>query len=130
MDETIDKKIVSFFYIIIYTLKEHMIVKLKDKEVELKASFRAYMLYENITQKSFAPTTMTDVITFFYCILITSAKDYDFKYNEFLDMLDERPEYLTEFSEWLVDEFNKNTRLSPNESEDKKKVQKTQKVTK
>ena len=100
-----------------------MIVNLKGEDVELKTSFRAYMLYENITEKSFAPTTMTDIITFFYCILITSAKDFDFKYNEFLDMLDERPEYLNEFSEWLVDEFNKNNRLSPKEPEDKKKVQ-------
>ena len=98
-----------------------MIVNIKDREVELRTSFRAYMLYENITQKSFAPTTMTDVITFFYCILITSAKEYDFKYDEFLDMLDDRPEYLTEFSEWLANEFNKNDRLSP--ETEKKKVQ-------
>lgn len=98
-----------------------MIVKIKDREVELRTSFRAYMLYENITQKSFAPNTMTDVITFFYCVVITSAKEYDFKYDEFLDMLDERPEYLTEFSEWLVNEFNKNDRLSP--EAEKKKVQ-------
>ena len=99
-----------------------MIVKIHDKDVELKTTFRAYMLYENITQKSFAPQTMTDVITFFYCVLITSAKDYDFMYNEFLDMLDDRPEYLTEFSEWLVEEYNKNQKFSPETDEDKKKV--------
>lgn len=99
-----------------------MKIEINDKEVTLRLSFRAYMIYENITGKSFAPATMTDIINFFFCVLITSANDYDLKYNDFLDILDARPEYMTEFSEWLAAEFSKNDRLGPDVEDDKKKV--------
>lgn len=102
-----------------------MVFKINEKEFELKMSFRAYMLYENITGKSFEPTTMTDIINFFYCVVITSAKDYDYKYNDFLDALDDNQNLMVEFSEWLTNEYTKNEMLSPSEDEDsKKKVKK------
>jgi predicted sulfurtransferase len=101
-----------------------MTIKLQEKEVELKMSFRAYMLYENITGKSFEPTTMTDIINFFYCVIITSSKDYDYKYNDFLDALDEDANLMIQFSEWLTNEYTKNGMLSPSEDETKKKVMK------
>lgn len=85
------------------------------------------MIYENITGKSFEPTTMTDIINFFFCVVLTSSKDYDLKYNDFLDILDEHPQYMVEFSNWLSDEYTKSNMLSPEPEEgeeDKKKVTK------
>ena len=103
-----------------------MVFKINEKEYELKSSFRAYMLYENITGKSFEPTTMTDIINFFYCIVITSSKDYEYKYNDFLDTLDENANLMVEFSEWLTNEYTKNAMLSPEDKpeDSKKKVKK------
>ena len=99
-----------------------MIVRINDKEVTLRMSFRAYMIYENITGKSFAPQTMTDVINFFFCILITSANDYDIMYNDFLDALDQNPDYMVQFSDWLNDEYKKEQKYSPEKKKKKKKV--------
>ena len=48
-----------------------MTIRIKGKEYTLKSSFRSYMIYENITGKSFEPTTMTDIINFFFCVVIT-----------------------------------------------------------
>lgn len=104
-----------------------MKIKIEEQEVELKMSFRAYMLYENITGKSFEATNMTDIINFFFCVLITSSKNYDYKYNDFLDTLDENPNLLVEFSSWLESEYTKNKMLSPDVEEDEEKKTRTSK---
>lgn len=77
--------------------------KIKNKSYEMKYGLRAMMMYENIAEHSFAPTTMTDIITFLYCIVITSAEDYSYKFDDFIDYLDKHPETLNEFTEWLND---------------------------
>ena len=75
--------------------------KIKNKNYEMKYGIRAMMMYENITNHSFAPTTMTDVVTFLYCIVITSTEDYSYTFDDFIDALDKHPEMLNEFTEWL-----------------------------
>ena len=101
-----------------------MIVKIKDREVELKYSLRSVMLYENIQKKSFAPETTTDVLVFMFCVIVGSDKDLQLDFNEFLDMIDDNPNLVVEFSNWLVAETTKNNQLSPDD--DKKKVTKIQ----
>jgi hypothetical protein len=98
-----------------------MILKIKDKEVELKYSFRSLMLYENIQNKSFTPSTTTDVLVFMYCVIMGSAKDLDFTFDEFLDLVDEDQTLVIKFSNWLTKEINKQNTLSPEEEEDDKK---------
>ena len=104
-----------------------MILKIKDKDVTLKYSFRSLMLYENIQNKSFTPSTTTDVLVFMYCVIIGSEKDLDFTFDEFLDMIDEDQTLVIKFSEWLTKEINKQNTLSAEEKEeesDKKKLKK------
>lgn len=95
----------------------------KDKEYELKYSFRALMIYENITQKSFQPKNLTDIITFFYSTVLSSAKE-PIDFNEFIDWLDEHVEELNNFSEWLMGSLNLNKEKAP---EPKKKANKDNK---
>lgn len=78
-----------------------MKIKINKKTIELKYSLRAMLMYENITKQPFTPKTMTDVVTFMYCIVLSSAKDYSLKFEEFLDYMDAHPETLTDFAEWL-----------------------------
>ena len=78
-----------------------MKVNLNDKEIELKYSFRALMAYENVMDKSLEMNTLSDILTFFYCIVITSAKDNSIKFDDFMDYLDEHPEAVAEFNSWL-----------------------------
>ena len=57
-----------------------------------------------------------------------SDKEVDLTFDEFLDMVDENPEMIVEFSTWLTKELNKDSMLSPSEEEseeDKKKVKKS-----
>lgn len=91
-----------------------MKITINDKEIELKYTMRSMMLYENITEKSFTPSTMTDLITFMYCIVVASSKDYSLKFDDFIDYLDENPAVLNEFSEWIVNIISANDTLKKN----------------
>ena len=106
-----------------------MTIKIKDREVTLKYTFRSLILYENIQNKSFAPDTTTDVLIYMFCIILASDKELDLTFDEFLDMVDDNPGLIVKFSDWLVKELNKDTMLSPSEEEseeeDKKKVKKS-----
>ncbi len=78
-----------------------MKVTINDKEIELKYTLRSMLMYENITDKTFNPSTMSDVITFMYCIVVASSKDYSLKFDDFIDWLDENPNIINEFGEWI-----------------------------
>lgn len=78
-----------------------MKITIKEKEIELKYTLRSMLMYENITEKTFNPSTMSDVITFMYCIVVASSKDYSLKFDDFLDWLDENPNTINEFGEWI-----------------------------
>lgn len=79
-----------------------MKITIKDKEIELKQTIRALMLYENIENKTFNPTTTTDFVTYMYCVVVASSKDYSISFEDFMDAIDENPDKLKEFSEWLI----------------------------
>lgn len=78
-----------------------MKVTINDKEIELKYTLRSMLMYENITDKTFNPSTMSDVITFMYCIVVASSKDYTIKFDDFIDWLDDNPNIINEFGEWI-----------------------------
>ncbi len=96
----------------------------KDKEYELKYSFRALIIYENITKKNFNPTSISDILIFFYSILCASGKGDVFDFNDFMDIIDEKPSLVKEFSEWLTQTLTMNTSLSPIDDEEVKKAEK------
>lgn len=79
-----------------------MKITIKEKEIELRQSVRALMLYENVEGKSFSPQSTTDIITFLYCVVVSSSKDYTISFDDVLDWVDENPTMIGEFSQWLV----------------------------
>ena len=81
-----------------------MKVIINDKEITLKSSFRAMVAYEQITDHIFSPSTVTDILVYFYCCII-SSKEYDgtLTFDEFMDYLDDNPTILQEFSEWMTE---------------------------
>jgi len=91
-----------------------MQITLNKKKITLKYTLRAMMMYENMTQKSFSPNTITDVITFMYCVVIASSKDYSITFDQFIDYIDEHPETMTKFAEWIQDTGNVQADLSKN----------------
>ena len=81
----------------------NMKVQILGRDIELKATFRAYIIFENITGKSFQQlSTLADVLTFFYATILGSAKTTDISFDDFLDFIDENPNIVTEFSEWIA----------------------------
>lgn len=81
----------------------NMKVQILGRDIELKATFRAYIIFENITGKSFQQlSTLADVLTFFYATILGSAKVTDISFDDFLDFIDANPNVVTEFSEWMA----------------------------
>ena len=78
-----------------------MTITINEKTIELKYSLRAMLMYENMTDKTFNPSTLTDVITYMYCVVVSSSKDYSIKFDDFIDVLDSDPSIITKFTEWL-----------------------------
>lgn len=100
-----------------------MKIKFNNNEYEMKYSFRALMIYENIMGKSFNPQGLTDIIIFFYSTVLANSNNATILYDDFLDWLDENPNELNNFSEWLMDALGLNSFLTPEvkDKKDKKK---------
>lgn len=103
-----------------------MIINVKGKDVTLKYSFRAMIMYENIKNESFSPKTLTDVLIFMLCVIVSSDKTVQFNFDDLLDMIDTDPSIVEEFSNWLTSEVSKQNLLS----QDKEVVVDEEKKTK
>jgi len=79
-----------------------MKITIKDKEIELKNTLRSMIMYENIAEKSFNPETVTDIITYMYCVVVASSNDYTLTFDEFINYVDENPTIFDEFGQWLT----------------------------
>ena len=101
-----------------------MKVTIKQQEVELRYSMRALFQYESITGQSFNPKTLQDFCTFFYCVLVSSNKDLDLTFDDFIDeVIDPNPQVMNQFAEWLSNTMAKNNFLS-NATQSKEKESK------
>lgn len=90
-----------------------MIIKIKDTEAEVRQTFRAHIIYEQITGSTFAPKNVTDVITFFYSTVMACNPDLTLDFNEFLDWLDGTPDTLAEFVNFLTDSDKRQQAMAP-----------------
>ena len=79
-----------------------MKVVIKEQEIELKKTMRSYMMFESITDKAFAPKTLTDMITYFYCVVMSSCKGLELTFDEFIDWIDEHDGIMPQFTQWLA----------------------------
>ena len=99
-----------------------MKIQISDTTIELKYSFRAYMIYEQITDGSFTPKGMKEIITFFYSVVMGSNKNLTITLDDFIDWLDSNPEMINNFSTWLADNINRQNELAPKEEKNIKEV--------
>lgn len=103
-----------------------MNININDREIELRYTFRAHILYENITGETFTPGGLSSIINFFYATIMATDRDSTLDYEEFLDWLDENAEKLKEFATWLTKNIQKDEVLM----EDKKDTENQKKVKK
>lgn len=103
-----------------------MEIIIKDTTIKLKMSFMAFILYEEQTNKSFSPNNLSSMLRFFYCIVLASNKNLTITFDEFIDELDEHPQLLSDFSNWVIEQNNFQNQLVKDEENNKpkKKVKK------
>ncbi len=97
-----------------------MTIDFNDKEIELRFTFRADMIYENIMQKSFKAQTETEWIVYFYSTYLAITDDTDLGLDDFILKLDESPKVLYDFIQWYVDFQSNNMKLIPKEKDESK----------
>lgn len=91
-----------------------MKINLHEKDIELKNTMRSMIMYENITEKTFNPQSVTDIIIYMYCVVVASSQDYSITLDEFIEYIDAHQEVFEEFGEWLTKVANSNTILKKN----------------
>lgn len=98
-----------------------MKIKIKDLEITLKNSFRSLIIYEAMTKKTFKPETITDVIVYFFSVISASANPQQVDWDDFMNWLDENPNAIAEFQNWLTSTMSFNSQFG---NDAKKKVKK------
>lgn len=78
-----------------------MEVKINDEVVTLKYGFRALMMFEKITGKTFQGGGLNDALTLFYCCYVAGNLDTTVTFDDFIDYLDNNPNEVVRFTEWL-----------------------------
>ncbi len=83
---------------------EMITLKISGVPYTIKKTFRSLLLFEQMTNKSINDSSenLTDIIVLFYCIVKASNKNFEKTYDEFIDLIDEKPEILSEFSKYLL----------------------------
>ena len=52
-------------------------------------------------KQTFNPVTISEIIMYFYCVIIASDTELEITYDDFLTWLDDNPNSLSEFTQWL-----------------------------
>ena len=98
-----------------------MNINIQGKDVELKRSLRSMIFYESLAGKPFEPKQLVDIITYFYSVVMSSERTLTITLDEFVDLLDENPQLLIDFSTWLAHVFALESQLKEVKEDEKKK---------
>lgn len=79
-------------------------IKINGKEYKVKQSLRALMLFEQITGRFATEITpsINDTVVLFYSLLKSNNKDFEISQDELIDIIDEQPEILDNFNDYLL----------------------------
>ncbi len=97
-----------------------MKINIKGKQIELKNKLRSLMIYEQITEKVFNPVTVTDMILYFYCVVLANEPSIDLDFNSFMEILEDEPDLFVRFNEWIVKTNKINQQFSDEDADVKK----------
>lgn len=94
-----------------------MTVNINGKNITLKYSFRALIIYEKITNEVFAPKNLTNILIYFYSTIMASDKECTLTFESFTDWLDANPIEMDNFSKWLNEVAGRNGYINGNTDE-------------
>lgn len=97
-------------------------MNINNTEIKLKNTFRALIIFEEITGKSFTGNGIKEILIYFYSVILANNSEFDMTFENFIDYLDDNKEKLNEFIEWLssINERNKITTTEESGDEVKK----------
>lgn len=76
-------------------------IKIREDEFTIKQSFRTFLLYEEMTGKQVTDIeTIKDVLNLLYCTFKGCNKNWNYTFDEFLDIVDEQPEIFEQFNKF------------------------------
>lgn len=93
-----------------------MTININGTELQIKNSFRNYVIYERIAGESFSKMeSLEDLLNLYYACVLASAHraDKTVSVNEFYDFIDANPQSITDFAEWLSVEMSNSNMLNP-----------------
>lgn len=104
-----------------------MKLTIKGKEIELKYTIRAIIIFEKIANKPFQTNSVTDIYLFLYSIILANDTTLNLTFDELINMCDDNPAIIRDFNQFLQDEYNKqavfdNNNEAADTKETKKKV--------
>ena len=99
-----------------------MKIKINDKEIDLKITMRAMIIFEKIADKPFNPITITDLILYFYATILACCPDFDMTFDSFLSYLDDNSDLFKQFTDFINSENEKQNQLNNKSNELKKKT--------
>lgn len=83
---------------------KELTIQLGGKQYKIKKTYRSLLLYEEETGKliSEMKQSIKDLLILFYCI-IKANNTIDFTFTQFIDMIDNEPQIMDNFNNYLVD---------------------------
>ena len=89
-----------------------MTIQIKDNTIELKQTLRSMIIFEKIAERTFSITNISDVVIYFYSVVLASNLNSNITFDDFVDWLDDNPNAFNQFNEWLTTEAEKNKKLT------------------
>ncbi len=99
------------------------VIKIKDKEYNIKYTIRALFIFEAITGKPFAVKTLLDNYILLYSIILANNQEDVLDWDDFLEALDSDPELFQKINE-VIENQNKKDKLVVEEDTGEKKKRK------
>lgn len=84
---------------------EKTTIEISGRQYTVKQSFRALMLFEEMTNKSVNQIneSVNDLLKLFYCILKgNNLLTFEYTFDNFIDIIDEHPEAFQHFNDYLA----------------------------
>ena len=97
----------------------------KFEDLNLHETFRTHMIYEDVTKESFTPTSIKNVLIYFFANTMACNRELAVDFDEFLDWVDKNPNMVSDFIDWLTKSNKKNVVKSEEQptSEEAEKAQ-------
>lgn len=93
-----------------------MKITINNTELQLKNSFRNYVIYERITGSTFSNVDkLEDILNLFYSCILAAAhrEDKSISVNDFYDFVDDNPQSISDFVSWLTEQMKVSNMLNP-----------------